>query len=101
MDELKHKIQSNLLLIVGVCVALGGVLHFGYGLMRGLLSPAAIFVGQHVTNPYSQHLWLQTLLVNIFFSALCGFLVALLALVIMQLLIRPRTMLYPQLAAIP
>jgi hypothetical protein len=101
MDDLKIKIESNPLLTIVVCLAIGVALHYGYELMLVLLYPVAIFIVQFVIDPYSQHILIQTAILNILLSALCGLLVALLLLYVMQVIIRPVTMFYSQVAALP
>lgn len=101
MNELKRKIQSNKLLALGTCFVLGVVLHYGYGFMRGALSPLAIYIGQYIIDPYSNHLWIYTALYNITYSVICGFLIALIVLGAIQYLLKPTTMLYAHVTVLP
>jgi hypothetical protein len=101
MDELKRKIQSNQLIAIGVCFILGIAMYFGYWLIRGVLSPLVIYIGGSLINPLSSNIFLSTALLNISYAAVCGLLIAIFILGVMQYLLRPRIMFYTHIATLP
>jgi hypothetical protein len=102
MDELRRKIQSNQLFAIGACLALGIALYFGYWLFRSVLSPLVIYIGGNLIDPYSSNnIWLITAFLNISYSAVCGLLIAILILSVMQYLLKPTIMFYTHISALP
>ena len=100
MSEIKHKIRNSLSLSVAVSLVVGIAMHFGYGYARGIFAPVVVFVGETLTDPYSAWVRWQVLLLNFTYSGVCGLVVAIVSLAVMQYLLKPRTMLFPQVAGI-
>lgn len=100
MDKIRDNIRNSLPLSVVVCLIIGVAINYGYSFVRDILAPVIILIGENFTNPYSEYIWLQTALLNLAFSAVCGFIVAVIALTVMQYLFKPKTMLFPQIAGV-
>jgi len=101
MNNVKSRIQNSLPLTLGTCVLLGVVLHFGNVLFLSLLSPVPIYIGMQLIDQSSQDLWLPTALLNFLFTAFCGFLITVVVLGILQFLLKPTSMLFSSITALP
>ncbi len=101
MNAFKHRIQNSWQLTIGACIILGVVLHLGNTLILAILSPIPIYIGMHFIDQSSLDIWQQTAILNILFTALCGFLITIVMLRIVQFLFEPTTMLTSNVTALP
>ncbi|MFC1602775.1 hypothetical protein ACFL3U_04345 [Pseudomonadota bacterium] len=101
MNDFKHRIQSNQLLTIGTCIILGVVLHLGNTLILAILSPVPIYIGMIFIDQSSSDIWLQTALLNILFTAFCGFLITIVMLQILNFLFKPASMFTSNITALP
>ncbi len=101
MEELRNKLRANLFASLILCIMVGASLSYLYGLARGVFSPMVNFIAANTINIESDSLWLHTWVLNITYSIFCGFVVSIIGLGIIQYIIRPKSMLYLQVAAVP
>jgi hypothetical protein len=101
MDVSHRLIREHPVAPLLICLAVGVASFYLYGLARGILAPLVISLGGALIDPYSDNVWLLTLVLNVGYSALCGLLVALFGITVIHYLLRPNRALYYLVAAIP
>ena len=90
MTEIRDNIRNSLALSVVSSLLIGVAMNYGYGYARGMLAPFGAFIGENLIDPYSEWLWWKTALLNFAYSAVCGLLVAMVSLAVMQYLLKPK-----------
>lgn len=92
-----ENLRTNVIASVMVALGFGLAFRIGYNLVRYLLNPIGVAVGERVVDPYSNYVWLLSGIFNFSYSAISGVFASFFVLIGMQYLLRPRTMIYPQL----
>jgi len=101
MNDLRYKIRESFLLSLVVCLMLGALMSHAYAYTLFLLVPFGELMDGFMFSGQEVNTFLDTLIFNIIYSIICGAVVAVIAIGILQYLLRPKTLLFPEIVAIP